>query len=48
MTYQIDGSNVTLNLSAEEMNEVIESLEETTDNSELLKAWYEFRQEEFA
>jgi hypothetical protein len=44
----IDGSNVTLNLSAAEMNEVIEALELTGSNSELLEAWQEFRREEFA
>ena len=48
MTYVIEGSNVTLSLSADEMNEVIQSLEQTSDNSELLEAWYEFRKEEFA
>ena len=48
MTYVIEGSNVSLSLSAEEVGEVIESLELTTSNSELLQAWYEFREAEFA
>jgi hypothetical protein len=48
MTYVIEGSNVALNLSADEMNEVIEALETNGSNPELLEAWYEFRKEEFA
>ena len=48
MTYEIVGSSVSLTLSAEEVTEVIESLELTTSNSELLEAWYAFRKEEFA
>ena len=48
MTYEIEGAKVVLSLTAEEVNEVIESLEQTTSDSELLEAWYEFRKEEFA
>jgi hypothetical protein len=48
MTYQIEGSNVSLSLSADEMNEVIEALELAGADSELLEAWQEFRKEEFA
>jgi hypothetical protein len=48
MTYEIVGSNVTLSLSADEINDVIEALETNGTNPELLEAWYEFRKEEFA
>jgi len=48
MTYEIVGSNVSLSLSADEMNQVIEALELTDGNTELLEAWQEFRKEEFA
>jgi hypothetical protein len=48
MTYEIVGSNVSLSLSADEMNEVIEALELANADSELLEAWQEFRKEEFA
>jgi hypothetical protein len=46
--YQVDGENVTLLLSAEEVTAVIESLELTDPNSSLSSAWQEFRREEFA
>jgi hypothetical protein len=48
MKYTIDGETVVLQLSAEEINEVIESLERTSPESELLGGWYQFRKEEFA
>ena len=48
MTYEIVGSNVSLTLSVDEINEVIEALELTGGNSGLLEAWQEFRKEEFA
>ena len=48
MTYGIEGAKVVLSLTAEEVNELIESLEQTTSDSELLEAWYEFHKEEFA
>ena len=37
MTYEIVGSNVSLSLSADEMNEVIEALELANADSELLE-----------
>jgi hypothetical protein len=47
MTYEIVGYNVTLSLSAEEVNEVIAALEQVQPGSGLLEAWYEFRKQEF-
>jgi hypothetical protein len=44
MTYEIEGSNVTLSLSADELNEVIDALETVNSESKLLEAWYEFLQ----
>ena len=44
LTYEIGGSNVTLSLSADELNEVIDALETVNSESKLLKAWYEFLQ----
>ena len=42
---EIEGAKVVVSLTAEE---VTESLEQTTNDSELLEACYEFRKEEFA
>ena len=48
MKYKVKGSNVTLELSAEEIKEVIEALELCAPSSELLAAFRQFRKEEFA
>jgi hypothetical protein len=48
MKYKIEGANVTLELSAEEINEVIEALELCAPDSELLGSFRQFRKEEFA
>jgi hypothetical protein len=48
MKYKVKGSSVTLELSAEEINEVIEALESFAPNSEVLAAFRQFRKEEFA
>jgi len=44
MTYEVEGSNVTLSLSADELNEVIDALETVNSESKLLEAWYAFLQ----
>jgi hypothetical protein len=44
MIYEVEGSNVTLSLSADELNEVIDALETVNSESKLLEAWYEFLQ----
>jgi hypothetical protein len=48
MTYEIVGSNVSLTLSPEEMDEIIDALETVNSESKLLEAWWDFRKEEFA
>jgi hypothetical protein len=48
MKYKVKGSSVTLEISADEINEVIEALELCKPNSELLAAFQQFRKEEFA
>jgi hypothetical protein len=48
MTYQIKGAKVTLTLSAEEIGEVIDALELVDSESELLSAFRQYREEEFA
>jgi len=48
MKYKVKGSNVTLELSAEEINEVIEALELFAPHSEVLTAFRQFRKDEFA
>ena len=44
MTYAIEGSTVSLSLSADEMNEVIDALQTVNSENKLLEAWYEFPQ----
>ena len=44
----VDGENVTLSLSAEEVGEVIEALELVNPGSALLADWQEFRKAEIA
>jgi hypothetical protein len=48
MTYEIVGANVSLTLSADEMDEIIDALETVNSESKLLEAWWDFRKEEFA
>jgi hypothetical protein len=38
MTYEVEGSNVTLSLSADELNQVIDALETVNSESKLLEA----------
>ena len=48
MKYRVIGANVELELSAEEIGEVIDALETVDVDSELLAAFQQYREEEFA
>lgn len=48
MNYTVNGAQVDLSLSAEEVGEVIEALEQVAPESEVLEAFQQFRREEFA
>ena len=48
MKYAVFGHNVSLEFEGEEITEIIESLELTNPQSELLAAFQQYRNEEFA